>query len=327
MTRRELLRREYLGRVERAIDFIYARFGDDIGLDEIADAAAFSRFHFHRVFSGVVGETVSDFLKRVRLQRAAALLADNPGLSVTEIALASGFSSPSVFARAFRERFGMTASEWRDLGREGRRFLRDGSKQGQALGMPGQGDRKDRKESADAGGYPPPIVPSGTRRKDMPKLSYKVEIKDLPELTVAYARHVGPFDGIPEAFGRLARWAGPRGLFALPGARTLAVYHDSPEATEAGKLRSSACLTVPSGTEVSGDINLMTIPGGKFAVARFEIAPDQFGAAWDALMGEWFPSSGWQPDDRMCYEVYLSEPDKHPQGRFVIDICEPVRPL
>jgi AraC family transcriptional regulator len=326
VTRQELLRREYLGRIERAVDFIYARFGDDIGLDEIADAAAFSRFHFHRVFSGVVGETVSDFLKRVRLQRAAALLADNPGLSVTEIALASGFSSPSVFARAFRERFGMTASEWRDLGREGRRNRR-GSKQGQTLGMPGQGNRKVRKAAAASDGYPPSIVPDGTRRKDMPKLSYKVEIKDLPELTVAYARHVGPFDGIPEAFGRLARWAGPRGLFARPGAKTLAVYHDSPEATETGKLRSSACLTVPPGTEVSGDINLMTIPGGTFAVARFEIAPDQFGEAWDALMGEWFPSSGWQPDDRMCYEVYLTEPDAHPEGRFVIDICEPVRPL
>jgi AraC family transcriptional regulator len=71
----------------------------------------------------------------------------------------------------------------------------------------------------------------------------------------------------------------------------------------------------------------MTIPGGKFAVARFEIRPDQFGEAWDALMGEWFPSSGYQPDDRMCYEVYLAEPDTHPEGMFVIDICEPVRPL
>ncbi|MCK7514787.1 MAG: hypothetical protein MZV70_69490 [Desulfobacterales bacterium] len=56
MTRDELLRREYLGRIERAVDFIYAHSGDDIGLDDIADAAAFSRFHFHRVFSGVVGE-------------------------------------------------------------------------------------------------------------------------------------------------------------------------------------------------------------------------------------------------------------------------------
>lgn len=327
MTRMELLRREYLGRIERAVDYIYARSGDDIGLDDIADAAAFSRFHFHRVFSGVMGETVSDFLKRVRLQRAAALLADNPGLSVTEIALASGFSSPSVFARAFRDRFGVTASEWRSLGREGRRRLRDGSKQDQEAGNPDQSDSKYREAPTEAGGYPSSIVPHGIRRKDMPKLSYKVEIKDLSELTVAYARQVGPFDGIPEAFERLARWAGPRGLFARPGTRTLAVYHDSPEATDIAKLRSSACLTVPPGTEVSGDINLMTIPGGKFAVARFEIAPDQFGEAWDALMGEWFPSSGWQPDDRMCYEVYLSEPGTHPEGRFVIDICEPVRPL
>jgi AraC family transcriptional regulator len=105
------------------------------------------------------------------------------------------------------------------------------------------------------------------------------------------------------------------------------VYHDSPETTPEASLRSSACVTVPSGTEVSGEINLMTIPGGKFAVARFEIKPDQFGEAWDTLMVQWFPSSGYQPDDRMCYEVYLAEPEKHPEGKFVIDICEPVRLL
>ena len=327
MTREDLLRRQYLGRVERAIDFIYARYDDDIGLDDIADSAAFSRFHFHRVFSGVVGETVADFLKRVRLQRAAALLADNPGLSVTEIALASGFSGPSVFARAFKERYGVTASGWRSLGREGRRRFRDGSNQGQTDSKPGQAESKGREARSGGDGYPLTNVPYGTGRKDMPKLSYKVEINDLPELTVAYARHVGSLEGIPEAFERLARWAGPRGLFALPGAKTLAVYHDTPEATEASRLRSSACLTVPPGTEVSGDVNLMTIPGGKFAVARFEIDPGQFGEAWDALMGEWFPSSGWQPDDRMCYEVYLVAPDTHPEGKFVLDICEPVRPL
>lgn len=326
MDRAELLRREYLGRVERAIDFVYARYGEDIGPDEIADAAAFSRFHFHRVFSGVVGETVSGFLKRVRLQRAADFLSDRPALSVTEIALAAGFSSPSVFARAFKERFGLTPSAWRELGREGRRRLRE-STQDQAESRPGTAERRDRQAFPAAEGYPHHIAPEGARRMDMPKLSYKVEIKELPELTVAYARHVGPFAEIGEAFGRLARWAGPRGLLSRPEARTLAVYHDSPESTEAAKLRSSACLPVPPGTEVSGDINLMTIPGGTFAVARFEIRPDQFGEAWDALMGEWFPSSGWQPDDRMCYEVYLAEPGTHPEGKFVIDICEPVRPL
>jgi len=161
----------------------------------------------------------------------------------------------------------------------------------------------------------------------MTKLQYKVEVKELPELTVAYARHIGRYNQIGEAFERLGRWAGPRGHYAAPGALSLAVYHDSPESTPEAKLRSSACVSVPPGTEVSGDINLMTIPGGKFAVGHFEIAKDQFGEAWDALMGEWFPSSGWQPDDRMCYEVYRNDPDKHPEGRFIVDICEPVRPL
>lgn len=49
-----------------------AHLGEDIGIEELADAAAFSRFHSHRVFASVVGETVCDFLKRIRLQALAA---------------------------------------------------------------------------------------------------------------------------------------------------------------------------------------------------------------------------------------------------------------
>jgi len=309
-----------------AVAYLYAHYGEALSLDDIADSAAFSRFHFHRVFSSVVGETVSDFLKRVRLQQAASRLSDHPGDSVTEVALAVGFSSPSVFARAFRERFGVTASEWRGMDRESRRALAD-SNGSQAIGKDGQSERKGGKDPDAPDGYSFSMLLNERRRNEMSKLTYKVEVKDLPELTVAYASHVGPFNGIPEAFDRLARWAGPRGLFNAPGVKSLAIYHDSPETTEESKLRSNACVTVAPGTEVSGDINLMTVPGGKFAVARFEIDPDQFGEAWDALMGEWLPSSGFQPDDRICYEVYIDDPKTHPQGKFVIDICEPVRPL
>ena len=106
MTREELLKLEYYGRVERAVDYLYAHYSEDIGLADLADVAGFSRFHFHRIFSGIVGETVGEFLKRIRLQNAASRLFDHPEESVTEVALAVGFSSASVFARAFRERFG-----------------------------------------------------------------------------------------------------------------------------------------------------------------------------------------------------------------------------
>ena len=161
----------------------------------------------------------------------------------------------------------------------------------------------------------------------MDKKKLDVEVKDLPELLVAYVRHIGPYQGIDRAFAKLMAWAGPRRLLGAPGAKLLAVYHDNPDVTESDRLRSSVCVTVPEGTAVGGEIGKMAIPGGLFAVARFEVDKSEFGEAWQALMGDWFPESGYQPDDRMCYEVYLNDPREHPQGKFIIEICEPVRPL
>ena len=44
-------------------------------------------------------------------------------------------------------------------------------------------------------------------------------------------------------------------------------------------------------------------------------------------MGEWLPESGYQPDDRLCYEIYLNDPTTNPQRKHIVDICEPVKPL
>ncbi|MBU0595441.1 GyrI-like domain-containing protein, partial [Candidatus Bipolaricaulota bacterium] len=62
-------------------------------------------------------------------------------------------------------------------------------------------------------------------------------------------------------------------------------------------------------------------------VAHVEIDPTQYSEAWDRLMGDWMPQSGYQPDDLMCYEIYLNSPDKHPEGKHIVEICEPIRPL
>lgn len=155
----------------------------------------------------------------------------------------------------------------------------------------------------------------------------KVEVRKLPELHVAYVRNIGPYNTIGKAFGRLCEWAGPRGLLDSPDAMMLGIYHDDPEVTETDKLRSDACVTLPPGTEVEGDVGAMKVPGGLFAVGHCEIRPDQFGEAWNYLMGEWMPGSGYEPDDRLCYEVYLNDHATHPEGKFILDICEPVRPM
>ena len=158
-------------------------------------------------------------------------------------------------------------------------------------------------------------------------MDFRVEVKQMPEFYVAYIRHVGQYSRIGEAFERLMRWAGPRGLLQSGQASQFAIYYDGPDVTPVLQLRSDACVTVPIGTPVEGDVGLMTIPGGTFAVAHATIDVSQYAEAWDRLMGDWLPRSGYQPDDRLCYEVYLNDPDRHPEKKHVVDICEPIRPL
>jgi len=49
--------------------------------------------------------------------------------------------------------------------------------------------------------------------------------------------------------------------------------------------------------------------------------------AWNMVFGGWLPESGYQPDDRLCYEIYQNDPKEHPEGIHIVDICVPVKPL
>jgi AraC family transcriptional regulator len=123
------------------------------------------------------------------------------------------------------------------------------------------------------------------------------------------------------------RWAGPRGLFALPETKLLCVYHDSPDITEEKKLRSSVCITIPDHIQVKGEIGRMKIAGGKYAMCRYEIRTDQFSEAWNEVMSQWLPSSGYICDDRLPFEIYHNDAREHPEKKHVLDICIPVTPM
>ncbi len=320
------LRQQYTQRINRVIDHIEANIDRDLSLASLADIASFSRFHFHRIFHAMTGETVNQFMQRVRVEKAATQLVNNPKKSITEIAHGCGFSSSATFARAFRDTFRMSASEWRAGGYERHRNTRKtASKEDQD-----QGNIK--KDPASFSFY----IDSAThnpiwRLEVMDRTATQIEVKDMPELHVVYVRHTGPYQGDPEVFGQLFQklmtWAGPRGLLRFPETQVLSVYHDDPDVTEQDKLRVSACITVPEGTPVDGEVGEMTIPGGKFAVATFELSADEYGEAWDTVYGKWMPESGYQPDDRLCYELYHYDPENQESQTHIVDICVPVKPL
>lgn len=158
-----------------------------------------------------------------------------------------------------------------------------------------------------------------------------VKVQDLPDMHVAYVRHIGPYQGNAKLFeglfAKLMKWAGPRDLLSREGAQFFSVYYDSPDITDDDKLRLDLCLTVPEDIESEGEINTMNLQGGKYALARFELNNDEYPEAWNFVFGKWLPESGYQPDDRPSYEFYRNDPQQHPEGKCIVDIAVPVKSL
>jgi len=74
-------------------------------VEDVAREACLSRFHFHRLFTAMTGETPHRYIARLRLERARAMLRDRER-SIGDVALASGFATPSAFSSAFSKHFG-----------------------------------------------------------------------------------------------------------------------------------------------------------------------------------------------------------------------------
>ncbi len=313
---RESRRAEYAARFNRVVDHIQEHLAEPMALGTLAAVACFSPYHFHRLFHGWMGETIHDFIARLRVERAAAQLIYNPRKPITEIALDCGFSSSSTFARAFRAFHGVSASHWRKhrkIAIVNRKICKAGGPGGTAFS-----------EGPDQPQFP---------REHSPTMSLQVRLQQLPPMHVAYVRHVGSFQENSGLFERLFQhlrdWAGPKGMLDHPSTRFLSIHHDNPEMaiTDAERLRLDVAITVPEATRAEGEVCRQRLEGGAYAVTRLRIHAKQYMEAWDALMSGWLPGSGYQPDERPCLELYLNEPKTDPEGLHDVELCLAVKPL
>jgi len=100
--------------MHRVLQHIDDHLDAQLELDSLAAVANFSPFHFHRLFTACMGETVGDYTRRRRLEMAAQRMVAQPRVPVTQVALSVGFGSSEAFARAFKARFGSSPTGWRD---------------------------------------------------------------------------------------------------------------------------------------------------------------------------------------------------------------------
>lgn len=314
MNSSELSRQEYTARINRVMDYIGNNLGNTIDLSAMAGIASFSPYHFHRIFTFIVGETPADFVLRIRLEKAAQLIRDDMKASVGDIAFRCGFVNISSFSRAFKGYFGVTTREFREQDKA--IYVKDGIRYG-----------KNCKPVSKIGKHSQLVNDQfcSVDFKQLIIMDTKIEIKQMPELHLIYCRHMGAFNKIGQAYEKLYRWAGPRGL-VTPASKTVTVYHDDPAITSIDKVRQDASLIVEGDVKVEGEIGKSTIPGGRYAVGHFEITETEFEQAWNTMCS-WLTESGYQPGDGPTYEYYHNDYNEHPAHKFVVDICLPVKPL
>ena len=106
---------EYSACIEDVKRYIRDHIHEPLDRETLASVAGFSIPHFHRVFTAHVGESAISYVRRLRLERAGRKLRMG-AVDITEVALAAGYDSHAAFSKAFKQQFGLSPSEFRQLG-------------------------------------------------------------------------------------------------------------------------------------------------------------------------------------------------------------------
>jgi AraC family transcriptional regulator len=269
---------DYRARILRAEQLLAARLDAPIEPAELAKAASFSLHHFHRIFRALMGESVMEHVRRLRLERAAKQLRATHE-RIIDVALEAGFESHEAFTRAFAAHFGVPPSEYRQ--------------------------------------QPNQRVLAWNRARNIFDPA-PVVVATYPARRIAYRRHRGGYAGVHDTWRGLRSWAAERGL--LDGPTLYGVCPDDPEITDEPLLRFDAGVAVPDGFLSDGSVALGEIPAGTYAVGVHQGPYRTLSDTYLAVIGQWFPTSGYELAPDPVVEHYIDDPEIVPERELRTEV-------
>jgi AraC family transcriptional regulator len=292
---------DYKQRMLRVLVHVQRHLDEDLSLETLAQLACFSAYHFHRIFSGMMGESLKEHVRRLRLERAAVQLklSRQP---VTQIAFDAGYEAHEAFTCAFKTAYGLAPIHYRSA----RSPI-------SALAAPSGVHYQAGKS----------LNKFKTVRKGVQTMN--VTIKNMTAMRVAFMRHIGPYTEVGATWDKLLPVLGKEGLLG-GDSMFIGICHDDPDVTPLEKIRYDACVTVDDQFAPTGEVGVQTIPGGEYAVTT-HIGPYQkLGETYAKLLGQWLPRSGRELRSSPCFEVYLNAPDNTEPEDLLTDIYVPLQP-
>ncbi len=281
---------EYRQRLERALSWLDAHFSEELNIDQLADLACFSRYHFQRVFTGFVGEPSGAYLRRLRLETARKWISEQPGRSLTDIAFSCGFTSSTLFSRYFKKEFHCSPRAIKKVAALTQREAR----QRFAAELP-----------------MPPYLQDGVR----------VEVRGTTRLVYIRCTDYGPSIGL--AYGKLFRTLAKAGLLTK-ATRAIGLSFDDPHITDRKKCRYYAGVTLEPSQLAPPGFSTLELEGGKFGAVIFSGKLAQIDSAIAWLYSTWLPGSGFLPGESPLQQIILKRPLQG-NSNYEIELCLPLQ--
>lgn len=299
---------EYIRRIHKVQDYIEQHSGQSLSIEELSNAAGFSKYHFSRIFQGILHEPLAHYVNRIRMENALFLLAHRTDKNMTDIAYELGLSDSAVFSRAFKKFYGVSPREYR----------KEYSKNCKDSFLLSEYNKDTAKKEWEGNQFP---------------VTGQITIVNMEEKQVAYVRHTGTYETLAKEYEGLMQTlftqAKKQHLLVDGQNWVLAMYHDNPEFGEESQFRTSLCLTVSQEILVQEDgiLGRMKLEGGLYAVGHFQIQQEQYSDAWNYMYQEWIAGSGYVPRNYCPFEVYRNDPSSDESHINEVDIYVPIEPI
>lgn len=281
----------YDKRINRVCEYIDQNINQDLTLDALSDVAAFSKYHFHRVFLVYTGMSVTRYIQLARLKRASYRLAFEKEKRVIDIALEAGFESPEAFARAFKRTFDQSPSEFR--------------------GEPN---------------WPEWHLRFQFQPKPYGAIPMNVNVIQFETTKVALLEHLGAPEKVLETAGKFIAWRKATGLSPVKTSKTFGIPYSDPKTTEPEEFRWDVCGTIDTDVPTNNyGVKTGTIPGGKCAVIRHKGSHSNLDTSIYAFYREWLPNSAEEIRDYPCFFHYVNFIYEVDECDLITDIYFPLK--
>ena len=275
---------DYIQRINKVVAYINNHLDETLDLKTLANEAALSDFHFHRIFKALKGEAIGGYITRLRLEATARLLRYT-ALTIEEIAFNIGYETSASLSKTFKKQYGISPTEYRT--------------------------NKDT--------Y---IMKKEIINPDLALKTPK--IVTLEPKNLIYVALTGAYGSLNygKAYEQLWAVIKAQKLFTK-GIEPICISYDDPKITEGSLQRSDVCLAIHKSATPQEEVSCKTLAGGKYAVFFYQGSYENLSQVYDTAV-RWVIDHQYTLREEPFFEKYLNDARRTPKEKLKTEIYIPI---